>query len=123
MASAEISNCQAFSAKKWPESEFSIENREFSLCSPRVLVSSSVRGAVMSKMMGRTDLMLLEAIFLNKFPTVGPFQPKKCWKCNFLWKNREFSLWSLRVLLSPGVQGAPKSKMMGATDLMLLEAM
>jgi len=50
-------------------------------------------------------------------------QPQNGKKGNFLWKNREFSLWSLRVLVSPGVQGVEMSKMMGRTDLMLLEAM
>jgi len=91
--------------------------------SPRVLVSQGVRGDVMSKMMRWTDLMLLEAMFLNRFPTVGLFQPKNWRKWNFLLKIGEFSQWSLRVLVSPGVQGAVMSKMMGRTDLMLLDAM
>jgi len=99
------------------------KNREFSLWSLLVLVSPGVQGAVMSKMMGRTYLMLLEAMYPNRFPTVGLFHPKHGWKGNFLWKSREFSLWSLLVLFWLDVQGAVMSKMMGQIDLMLLEAM
>ena len=65
----------------------------------RVLLSAGLQGAVMSKMMGGIDGMLLEAMFPNRFPTVVLFQPKNGRKGNFLWKNREFSLWSLRVLV------------------------
>jgi len=57
----------------------------------------------MSKMMGQTDLIFLKAMYTNKFPNVGLLQPKNGWKGNFLWKNRELSLWSLRVHVSPGV--------------------
>jgi len=67
--------------------------------------------------------MLLEAMFPNRFPTVGLFQPKKGRKGNFLWKNKEVSQWSLRFLISPGVQGAVMSKKMRRTDVKLLEAM
>jgi len=121
--SLQISNGGAFSAKKWPESEFSMENGELSLWSLRLLVSPDVKGAVLSNIMGRADLMLLEAMYPNRFPIVGLFQPKNGRKGNFLWKNREFPLWSLRVPVSPGVQGAAISKILGRTDLMLLEAM
>jgi len=38
-------------------------------------------------------------------------------------ENREFYLWSLLVLGSPGVEGAVMSKIMGRTDPMLSEAM
>jgi len=44
----------------------------------------------MSKMMGQIDLMPFEAMFPNKFPTVGLFQPKNCCKGYFLWKKGNF---------------------------------
>jgi len=83
--SQQISNSRAFPNKKWLEREFSMEIREFSLWSLRVLVSLGVQGAMTSTTMGQTDLMLLEAMFANRFPTVGLFHEKKR-------PEREFSM-------------------------------
>jgi len=112
-----------FLPKNGRKGNFLRKNREFSLWSLHVLVSPGVEDAVMSKMMGRTDLMLLEAKFPNRFATVGLFEPKNGRKWNFLMKNRELSLWCLHVLVLPGAQGAVMSKMMGRINLALFEAM
>jgi len=66
------------------------EKNEFSLSNPRSLVSPCLQGARISKMMGRTELKLLEAMFPNKFPTVGVFQGRK-------WPEREFSMEKKRI--------------------------
>jgi len=86
--------------KKAPKGNFLWKNREFSLWNLRSLVSLGLRGAVMSKMMGRTEPMLLEAIFRKRFPTVDVFQPKNGSKGNFLWKNGELSLCHLDSIVS-----------------------
>ena len=112
-----------FQPKIGRKGNFLWKNREFSLWSLRVLVSAGLQAAVVCKMIGRIDRMVLEAMILIGFPTLVLFQQKNGRKGNFLWKNREFSLWSLRYFLSRGVQGAAMSKMMGRTDLLLFEAM
>jgi len=74
-------------------------------------------------MMGRRELTLFESMFPYRFPTLGVFKPKSGPKGNFVWKNKDFSLWYLCSPVSPGLQGAVMSKTMGGTELMLLEAM
>jgi uncharacterized protein YbdZ (MbtH family) len=77
----------------------------------------------MSEMMARIDLMPLEAMYVFRFLTLVFFQQKNGRKSNFLRKNEEFSLWSLRVLILAGCQLARTSEMMARIDLMPLEAM
>ncbi|WP_176714808.1 hypothetical protein, partial [Leifsonia xyli] len=111
---------QPKNGRKW---NFLRQNGEFSLCSLRVLVLAGFPGAGMSEMMARIDLMPLEAMYLFRFLTLVFFQPKNGRKWNFLRKNEEFSLWSLRVLVLAGFQHAGMSEMMARIDLMPLEAM
>jgi len=66
------------------------KKREFFLWSRRVLVSPVVQGAVMSKMMGRTDLILSEAIHHKRLPPVGVFPPKRVEKGIFNGKSGNF---------------------------------
>jgi len=88
--SQQISNCRVFSTKNGQKGNFLWKVTEFSLWSLRVVVSRYIRGAAMSKMMGRTDLMLLEAMYPNIFPTVAFFQPKKARKGIFYGKIGNF---------------------------------
>jgi len=92
-----------FDSKNGRKGNFLRKIKKLSLWSLHVLFSLVVQGAMMSKMMGRFDLMLFKAMFPNSFPTAGLFDPKNGRNGNFLRKNKEFSLFGLDVLVSPGV--------------------
>jgi len=99
------------------------EKKELSLSILDSLFLPGLQSAVISKMMGRTELMLCEGMFPSRFPIVNVFQAKNGRKGNFPWKKKELSLSNLRSLVLPGLQGALISKMMGHTELKVLEAM
>jgi len=63
---------------------------EISLSHLHSHVLPSFHGALITKIMGRTEIKLLELMFLSRFPTVGVFQAKKGRKENFLEKKEIF---------------------------------
>jgi len=73
----------AFKTKNGRKGNFVSRKVEFSLSNLHSLVSSGIQGAVISKMVGRTKIKLLQDMFASSIPTIVVFHAKKGWKGNF----------------------------------------